>query len=52
MMSIIETPLEEGGAQNELTVYQMVAVPETRMLWLRVIGGADWTQIDLSGFLE
>lgn len=52
MMSIIETPLEEGGAQNELTVYQMVAVPETRMLWLRVIDGADWTQIDLSGFLE
>lgn len=52
MMSIIETPLEEGGAQNELTVYQMVAVPETRMLWLRVIGGDDWTQIDLSGFLE
>jgi hypothetical protein len=52
MMDIIETPLEEGGAQNELTVYQMVVVPETRMMWLRVIGGADWTQIDLSGFLE
>ena len=52
MMNIIETPLEEGGAQNELTVFQIVAVPETRMIWLRVIGGADWTQIDLSGFLE
>ena len=26
--------------------------PETRMMRLRVIGGADWTQIDLSGFLE
>ena len=51
MMDIIETPLEEGGARNELTVYQMVVVPETRMLWLRIIGGADWTQIDLSGFL-
>ena len=52
MMDIIETPLEKGGAQNELTVFQIVAVPETRMMWLRVIGGADWTQIDLSGFLE
>ena len=51
-MEIIETPLEAGGAQNALTVYQIVAVPETRMLWLRVIGGADWTQIDLSGFLQ
>ena len=52
MMDVIETPLEEGGAQNELTVYQMVVVPETGTLWLRIIGGADWTQIDLAGFLE
>ena len=52
MMEIIETPLEKGGAQNELTVYQIVAVPETKMLWLRVIGGAGWTQIDLTGFLK
>ncbi|MBR5109629.1 MAG: alpha/beta hydrolase [Clostridia bacterium] len=52
MMGIIETPIEEGGAQNALTVYQMVAVPETRMVWLRVIGGTDWIQINLSGFLQ
>ena len=52
MMKIIGTPLEAGGAQNELTVYQIVAVPETRMMWLRVIGGAGWTQIDLAGFLR
>ncbi len=52
MMKIIETPLEAGGAQNELTVYQIVIVPETKMLWLRVIGGADWTPIDLAGFLQ
>ena len=51
-MKIIETPLEAGGAQDELTVYQIVIVPETKMLWLRVIGGADWTQIDLAGFLQ
>ena len=52
MMKIIETPLEAGGAQNELTVYQIVIIPETKMLWLRVIGGAGWTQIDLAGFLQ
>ncbi len=52
MMKIIETPLEAGGAQNELTVYQIVIVPETKMLWLRVIGGADWTPINLAGFLQ
>lgn len=52
MMKIIETQYEAGGAQNELTVYQIVIVPETKMLWLRVIGGAGWTQIDLAGFLQ
>ena len=43
---------EQGGALNELTVFQMVMIPETGMLWLRVIGGAGWTQIDLSSFLS
>ena len=52
MPGIIGRPLAEGGAMNELTVFQMVTVPETGMLWLRVIGGAGWTQIDLSGFLH
>lgn len=51
MMEIIETPLEEGGAQCDLTVYQIVAIPETGMMWLRVIGGAPWTPIDLASFL-
>ena len=36
----------------ELTVYQMVAAPETKTLRLRLIGGQGWTQIDLSGFPE
>ena len=52
MLGIIGTPLAEGGAMNELTVFQMVMVPETGMLWLRVIGRTGWTQIDLSGFLH
>ena len=52
MLEIIGTPQVDGGAMNELTVFQMVMVPETSMLWLRVIGGAGWTQIDLSGFLH
>ena len=43
---------EQGGVLNELTVFQMVMIPETGMLWLRVIGGAGWTQIDLNRFLS
>lgn len=41
-----------GGAMNELTVFQMVMIPEKSTLWLRVIGGGGWTQIDLSSFLS
>ena len=52
MQEIIETPVEKGGAMNELTMYQIVVVPETKMLWLQVVGGPEWTQIDLSGFLD
>ena len=52
MQEIIETPVENGGAMNELTMYQIVVIPETKMLWLQVVGGLEWTQIDLSGFLD
>lgn len=51
MQQIIETPLNDGGAMNENTVYQMVVTPETLTLWLRVIGGTDWLRIELSEFL-
>ena len=51
MQQIIETPLDDGGAMNENTVYQMVVTPETLTLWLRVIGGTDWLRIELSEFL-
>ncbi len=51
MKQIIGTSLAGGGAMNDMTVYQMVVTPETRSLWLRVTGGADWLEVDLSGFL-
>ncbi len=52
MQEIMETPFEKGGALNDLTMYQLVVIPETKTLWLRVIGGSGWTKIDLSGFLQ
>lgn len=51
MMRIVETSVEDGGAACGLTVYQMVVVPEDLTLWMRVIGGSDWTQVDLKSFL-
>ena len=52
MMEIVETSVEDGGAMNELTVFQMVVVPESKQLWIRVIGGSGWAPIDLSGYLQ
>ncbi len=52
MKEIIETPLADGGAMNQMTVYQMVVTPETKTLRLRVVGGEGWLLIDLFGFLH
>ena len=51
MMGIVETALENGGAMHELTVYQLVVEPETLTLWLQIVGGTAWTEIDLASFL-
>jgi len=52
MMEIINKTVEEGGAKNELTVYQMVVVPRERRLWLQITGGSEWTPVDLDSFFK
>ncbi len=52
MMEIIDKTLEEGGAKDSLTVYQMVVVPKEKRLWLQITGGNSWTLIDLDDFLN
>ncbi len=52
LLEIIGTPPEEGGTAMDLTVFRMVAVPETGTLWLRVVGGYGWTRIGPAGFLR
>ncbi len=51
MMEIIDKTLEEGGAKNKLTVYQMVVIPRTKTLWLQITDGSKLTQIDPDSFL-
>ena len=51
MMEIIETKVEDGGAMNDLTVYQMVVEPESLTLWLKITNSSDWTKIDLASFM-
>ena len=52
MKTIISVPLEEGGAMNELTVYQIVAQPESRTLWVRSVGSEEWAEIDLNSYWQ
>ncbi len=52
MMEIIDTTVKDGGAKNNLTVYQLVVVPKTKTLWMQITGGSAWTKIDLDSFLS
>lgn len=54
MQRIIDTSEQDGGARNELTVYQIVAEPETLTLWVRVVHAPEpaWEKIELGGFLR
>ena len=51
-MEIINKTVEEGGAKNDLTVYQLVVVPKTKTLWLQITGGSEWTKIDVDSFFK
>lgn len=50
MMEIIDTPIENGGTVNRLTVYQIVATPAARTLWLKTTRQTEWTEFDLGAF--
>ena len=53
MRRIIDVSEDDGGARNELTVYQIVAEPETLTIWARVVHApqSDWVKIDLADWL-
>lgn len=50
MMEIIDTRLEDGGAANAYTVYQLVATPASRRVWVKTIDQTEWTEFDLGAF--
>lgn len=48
MMNIFDTLYPEGGATfSDYTVFQVVAVPAERTIWLKAIGYSGWEGIDL-----
>ena len=50
MRDLLDLRFENGGVTDDLTVYQLIAVPEARALWMKVSGASDWTEIDLRSF--
>ncbi len=47
MRAIMDTPIEKGGATLNDTIYQFVAEPELREIWLKASGFENWTEVDL-----
>ncbi len=52
MMKVLDAPIDEGGPTVEGTIYQVVAVPENRTIWVKVPGLQEWTEIQLGYLLE
>ncbi len=51
MKQYLEVPLGDSGAYHAGTVYQVVAVPKTRTLWLHACEYADWEEVPLASLL-
>lgn len=57
MKKILDTGLNNGGATWPLaggirTVYQIIALPESLQLWVKVPGFQDWTGIDIKNLFK
>ncbi|MDD3845573.1 MAG: C45 family autoproteolytic acyltransferase/hydrolase [Syntrophorhabdaceae bacterium] len=61
MKEILDTPMNKGGATWPVdgsmpkpyrTTYQIIAVPASLQLWLKVPGFQDWTAVELKGLFR
>ncbi|MDO8840992.1 C45 family peptidase [Methanocalculus sp.] len=52
MKDFLGVPMESGGAWHDGTVYQVIAVPESRTVWLHAIDYADWEEVPLAELLR
>jgi hypothetical protein len=49
MKQVLAVPLDQGGATSrEDTIYQIIALPAARQLWLKEVGFQDWILLDLN----
>ena len=52
MMKMMDTRYEDLGATTDMTVYQMVVVPERFQIWFKIPDTQDWTEIDMKAILQ
>ncbi len=52
MMKVLDTPLESGGASGLYTRLQVVAVPSSREMWIKIPKYQNWTRVDLKGLFS
>lgn len=52
MMKIMDTRIEDLGATMDMTVYQMVVVPERFEVWFKIPGVQEWTELDMRPLLR
>jgi len=52
MMKMLDTRIEDLGSTTDMTLYQMVVVPERFELWFKIPGEQEWTEIDMRAFLR
>jgi hypothetical protein len=48
MKELLDIPYEDGGITFNSTIYQVVAVPKDKTIWLKAPGYSDWIRIELS----
>jgi len=52
MRKIMDTRIEDLGATTDMTVYQIVAIPEEYKIWFKIPDFQDWTEIDMRALLK
>jgi hypothetical protein len=47
MKKIMDVDIKDGGATHAGTIFQIVAAPADRKVWIKVPGRVDWTEVPL-----
>lgn len=52
MMKMMDTRIEDLGATTDMTIYQLVVVPDRFEMWIKIPDAQEWTEIDMRALLR